>query len=138
MREHLGLDPAVELDSLVIQTGVMADDLIETLGVDVKIARPDDPSDPGLERDLGLVGEHPVVPLGVLGDLLELIGSRRHAVQQFLEMLGVDAPHVLYVVELPGDILGFLASHLPLVDGLKRAPAGATARFVESLAAHQP
>jgi uroporphyrinogen decarboxylase len=58
MREHLGLDPAVELDSLVIQTGVMADDLIEALGVDVKIARPDDPSDPGLEQDLGLVGEH--------------------------------------------------------------------------------
>ncbi len=58
MRGHLGLDPAVELDSLVIQTGVMADDLIEALGVDVKIARPDDPSDPGLERDLGLAGEH--------------------------------------------------------------------------------
>mgnify|MGYP001812579996 FL=1 len=58
MREHLGLDPAVDLDSLVIQTGVMADDLVEALGVDVSIVRPGDPSDPGHEQDLGLVGEH--------------------------------------------------------------------------------
>ncbi len=36
----------------------MADDLIERLGVDVKIVPPNDPSDPGLERDLGLVGDH--------------------------------------------------------------------------------
>ncbi len=58
MRTHLGLDSNVELDSLVIQTGVMADDLIEVLGVDVKIVRPNDPTEPGLEQDLGLVGEH--------------------------------------------------------------------------------
>ena len=58
LRERLGLDPHVELDSRIIQTGVMADDLIERLGVDVKIVGPNDPSDPGLEQDLGLVEGH--------------------------------------------------------------------------------
>ena len=58
LRQHLGLDPAVEMDNKVIQTGKMADDLIERLGVDVKIVPPQDPSDPGLEQDLGLVGDH--------------------------------------------------------------------------------
>jgi uroporphyrinogen decarboxylase len=58
MREHLGLDGEVQLDSLVIQTGVMADDLIERLGVDVKIVSPEDPAHSGLEQDLGLVGDH--------------------------------------------------------------------------------
>jgi len=58
IREHLGLDPAVELDNKVIQTGVMADDLIARLGVDVRIVAPNDPSDPGLEQDLGLVGDN--------------------------------------------------------------------------------
>lgn len=55
MRQHLGMDDHVEIDAKVIQTGVMDDDLIERLGVDVKIVPPNDPSDPGLERDLGLV-----------------------------------------------------------------------------------
>ena len=58
MREHLGLSPDVELDDLICQTGVMTDDLIERLGVDVKIVGPNDPSDSGLEQDLGLVGDH--------------------------------------------------------------------------------
>jgi uroporphyrinogen decarboxylase len=58
LREHLGMSPQVEIDSKVIQTGRMDDDLIERLGVDVKIVSPNDPSDPGLEQDLGLVGDH--------------------------------------------------------------------------------
>jgi uroporphyrinogen decarboxylase len=58
MRQYLGMDDHVEIDAKVIQTGVMDDDLIERLGVDVKIVSPNDASDPGLERDLGLVGDH--------------------------------------------------------------------------------
>lgn len=58
LRGHLGLDDHVELDNLVIQTGKMTDDLIERLAVDVKIVPPNDPSNPGLEQDLGLVGDH--------------------------------------------------------------------------------
>jgi len=58
MREHLGLGGEVEMDDKIIQTGKMGDDLIERLGVDVKIVPPNDPSDPGLERDLGLQDGH--------------------------------------------------------------------------------
>lgn len=58
LREHLGLSPEVEVDSRVIQTGKMDDDLITRLGVDVKIVPPNDPSEPGLEQDLGLVGDY--------------------------------------------------------------------------------
>jgi uroporphyrinogen decarboxylase len=58
MRRHLGLDEHVEVDAKVIQTGVMDDDLIERLGVDVKIVPPNHPSESGLEKDLGLVGDY--------------------------------------------------------------------------------
>ena len=58
MREHLGLGGEVEMDDKIIQTGKMGDDLIERLGVDVKIVPPNDPSDPGLERELGLQDGH--------------------------------------------------------------------------------
>jgi uroporphyrinogen decarboxylase len=54
LRAHLGLTPDVEMDNIVIQTGRMDDDLIEQLGVDVKIVSPQPPLQQPLAKDLGL------------------------------------------------------------------------------------
>ncbi len=54
LRRHLGMSEAVTLDDRVIQTGKMEDDLIDRLGVDVKIVKPDPPANPSGAKDLGL------------------------------------------------------------------------------------
>ncbi len=58
MRQHLGIDQEVRMDDRITQTGQVADDLVDRLGVDVRRVPPSKPSDRGLEQDLGLVGDH--------------------------------------------------------------------------------
>jgi len=58
LKKYLGLSEKVELWDKVTQLARTDDELIDALKIDVKNVSPNPPSNPGLAKDLGLVGDH--------------------------------------------------------------------------------
>lgn len=58
LKNYLGMPGEIKLWDKVTQLAETGSDVIEKLGIDVKNVGPDQPSNPGLAKDLGLEDEH--------------------------------------------------------------------------------
>lgn len=56
LRQHLGLGGEAKVKDKITQMAETGEDIIERLGVDIKNVSPSPPSNPGLAKDMGLVG----------------------------------------------------------------------------------